>query len=492
MGQRLNPHPKLPARAIKLGGANWHSISEVQDAHSTRGLSTTRLVERARTGDVEAFTELVRKHQDRAYATALTMLRDRGRAQDAVQDAFLVAFGSLRSLRSPDAFAPWLRQIVRRQASRILRRQPFEVALDQTVRSAAPDPADTAERRDELRRILRAIDELPEGEREATILFYLKDQSQKIVSSQLHLPVTTVNNRLHAARARLKGALLPIMERTLAQNALPADFAESVGRIVRVAGRGEDGVSAVLARLGAHPSGTDPVETGIKVIDLLCPITQGGSLGLFGDPRVGKLVLVEELAHNLGKRGGQPVIFTFVKAPDEVDIYTKLLADAGPLPTVVIAAEEASDSALQAARPFLDAAVFMSQALVKEGIYPAVDASRSWSRLLDPAFVGNDHWKVAQGVLKALGQLDDPGTKGARARRIRNFLSQPFFVAEAFTNRPGAFLPRQQTITAFAALLSGSYDHLPEEAFLMCGTLQDAAGRHSGDNDDAGGGLDRI
>jgi RNA polymerase sigma factor (sigma-70 family) len=399
------------------------------------------------------------------------MLSDRGRAQDAVQDAFMVAFGSLRTLRSPEAFGPWLRQIVRRQASRILRREPFEVALHQAMPSGAPDPADTAERRDELRRIVRAIDELPEAEREATILFYLKDQSQKTVGSQLHLPVTTVNNRLHAARARLKGELLPIMERTLARYALPANFADSVSRIVRVAGAGVDGVPAELARLGARPSGTDPLETGIKVIDLLCPITQGGSLGLFGDPRVGKLVLVEELAHNLGKGGGQPVIFTFIKAPDEVDVYTKLLADAGPLPTVVIAAEEASEGALQAARPFLDAAVFMSRHLVEKGVYPAVDASQSWSRLLDPAFVGNDHWKVAQGVLKALGQVDDAGTKGARARRIRNFLSQPFFVAEAYTNRPGAFVPRQETIAAFAALLSGQYDHLPEEALLWCGKL---------------------
>jgi F0F1-type ATP synthase beta subunit len=345
------------------------------------------------------------------------------------------------------------------------------MALHQELLSGAPDPADTAEQRDELRRILIAIDELPEGERDATILFYLKDQSQKRVASLLHLPITTVNNRLHAARAKLKGELLPVMGRILAQHTVPADFADTVGRIVRVAGSVADGVPAALARLGARPSGTEPLETGIKVIDLLCPIVDGGSLGLFGDPRVGKLVLVDELAHNLGNGGRQPVTFTFVKAPDEVDVYIKLLADAGPLPTVVIAAEEASEGALQAARPFLDAAVFMSRHLVEEGIYPAVDARHSWSRLLDLAFVGAHHWEVAQGVLKALGQVDDPGPIGARARRIRNFLSQPFFVAEAYTKRPGVFVPRQETIEAFVALLSGGYDHLPEEAFLMCGTL---------------------
>jgi RNA polymerase sigma factor (sigma-70 family) len=440
----------------------------------TGGSPTAALVEGALAGNVEAFAELVRGHQDQAYATALLMLRDRGRAQDAVQDAFLVAFANLGTLRFPHAFGAWLRQIVRHQASRILRRQPFEVALDHATPSFTYDPAHTAERRDELRRILRAIDELPEGEREATILFYLKDQSQKAVASVLQVPVTTVNNRLHAARARLKGELLPVMERTLAQSALPADFADAVGRIVRIAGSPADGVAVALERFGARQSGTEPLETGIKVIDLLCPMTPGGSVGLFGDSRVGKLVLVEELSHNIGKRLGQPAIFTFVKAPDEVYTYTKLLAKAGPLPTVVIAADEASRAALQAARPFLDVAIFMSRHLVEDGIYPAVNPLQSWSRLLDPAFVGNDHWKVAQGVLNALGDIDDPGSAGGHARRIRNFLSQPFFVAEAYTNRPGAYVPREETIAAFAALLTGSYDYLPEAAFFMCGSLPTA------------------
>ncbi len=434
-------------------------------------MCTSRLVERARVGDAEAFTELVRQHQDRAYAAALTMLGDPGSAQDAVQDAFLVAFQNLGTLRAPQAFGAWLRQIVRHQASRMLRGQRFEAPVALNTPSSSPDPADAAERRDELRRILRAIDDLPDGEREATILFYLRDHSQKTVAALLHLPVTTVNNRLHAARIKLKGELLPMLERILAQHPLPADFAEAVGRIIRVEGVVAGGVPGALARLGAHPTGTDPLETGIKVIDLLCPIADGGSVGLFGDPRVGKLVLIEELTHNLGKGGSQPVIFTFIKAPDEVDVYTKLLADAGPLPTVVVAADEASEGALAAARPFLDASVFMARQLVEAGIYPAVDPRRSWSRLLDPAFVGTDHWEVAQGVLEAVGQVDAVGAIGARARRIRNFLSQPFFVAETYTKRPGTFVPRLETIAAFRALLSGAYDRFPEEAFLMRGAL---------------------
>src|SRR5437660_4795508 len=136
------------------------------ESQPTGGPPTAALVERALAGDSEAFTELVRDHQDPAYATALLMLRDRGRAQDAVQDAFLVAFANLGTLRAPQAFGAWLRQIVRHQASRILRRQKLEVALDHATPSTAWDPADTAERRDELRRILRAIHELREGERD--------------------------------------------------------------------------------------------------------------------------------------------------------------------------------------------------------------------------------------------------------------------------------------------------------------------------------------
>jgi len=441
---------------------------------STAESSSALLVERAQEADVEAFTELVRQHQDRAYAVALTMLGDPGQAQDAVQDAFLTAFDNLGSLRAPQAFGAWLHQIVRHQASRLLRRRRHDSVLTPGTLSGSQDPADAAVRRDDLRRILRAIEALPESYREVTILFYLKDQSQKTVAALLGLPVTTVNNRLHGARQKLKGELLPLMQTLLSSHTLPADFAEAVGRIVRIEGSVADRVPTALAQLGAQASGTAPLETGIKVMDLLCPIAEGGTLGLFGDPRVGKLVLVEELAHNLRGRRGQPAIFTFIKAPEEVGVYTELLAEVGPLRTAVLAAEGATESALAAARPFLDAAVFMTRPLVEAGIYPAVDPQRSWSRLLNPAFVGTDHSNVARRVLAALRQVDEVGTLGSRARRIRNFLSQPFFSAEAYTRRPGAFVPREQAITAFKALLAGSHDDLPEPAFLMCGTLDDA------------------
>jgi F-type H+-transporting ATPase subunit beta len=113
----------------------------------------------------------------------------------------------------------------------------------------------------------------------------------------------------------------------------------------------------------------------------------------------------------------------------------------------------------------------MSHQLVLNGIYPAVDPRRSWSRLLDRAFVGAEHWEVAQGVLQILRHVDAAGEVSARARRIRNFLSQPFFVAETYTKKPGAFVPLTETVAAFRALLSGAYDQFPEEAFLMRGSL---------------------
>jgi RNA polymerase sigma factor (sigma-70 family) len=433
--------------------------------------TTTQLVADACSGSADAFTELVRRNQDWAYAAALSVLGDPARAQDAVQDAFLAAFGNLHSLRAPEAFGIWLRQIVRYQASRILRSQPRDVPFAAQAPALSPDPAEVALQREDLRFLMRAINALPEGERDAIVLFYLKDHSQKKVATLLQLPVSTVNNRLHAARARLRGELLPMMETILARHRLPTDFAERLGQIVRAEGAVQDAVPRILSRLGAQRTGAEPVETGIKVIDLLCPIGDGGAIGLFGDPRVGKLVLVEELIHNLGRERRHPVIFTFVKAPEEVEVFSKLLADAGPIPTVVIAAEEASERAVLAAQPFVGASVFMSRQLAEGGIYPAVDVRRSSSRLLDPAFIGADHFEVAQRVLAALAHVDAPNALGARARRIRNFLSQPFFVAEPYTKRPGTFVPLRETLGGFKGLLSGAYDKFPEEAFLMRGSL---------------------
>ncbi|MDQ6878351.1 MAG: sigma-70 family RNA polymerase sigma factor [Candidatus Dormibacteraeota bacterium] len=429
----------------------------------------------AQGGNVEAFTELVLRYQDMAFAAALAMVGDFGLAQDAVQESFLAAYLDLSKLRASEAFAAWMRQIVRHHAARLLRKRHFETVSLGTNDPSIVNPMVSLESKEDARRIVEAIDALPPVEREVTILYYLRDRPQREVAALLDLPVTTVNNRLHAARNRLKGELLPLMKAILSRHALHGNFADRVGEIIRVeAGH----LSQMLAELGAGTFSDRLIETGIKVLDLLCPIGEGGTVGVLGDVGVGKLVLIEELAHNLARTPGLISVFTFVRSPDEVELVRSVMPKAtGSLPTIYLALEDATEPALTEAQPYLDVAVFMSRQLISRGIYPAVDPRRSSSRLLDQAVVGPDHIEVARRVREALAHLDDRGPAGERARRIQNFLSQPFFVAEPFTKRPGTFVPRKRTIEDFRALLNGTYDQLPEEAFLMCGTLDDAIAR---------------
>jgi F-type H+-transporting ATPase subunit beta len=127
------------------------------------------------------------------------------------------------------------------------------------------------------------------------------------------------------------------------------------------------------------------------------------------------------------------------------------------------------------------------------GIYPAVDPLDSTSRILDPHVVGTEHYEVArgvQGVLQRYKELKDiiailgmdelseeDKLIVARARKIQRFLSQPFFVAEVFTGSPGKYVSLKETISGFKAILAGEYDHLPEQAFYMCGNVEEAAAR---------------
>ena len=421
-----------------------------------------------------AFTELVLRYQDIAFATALSMLGDFGLAQDTVQEAFLAAHLSLSSLRAPDAFAAWMRQVVRHHAARVLRKRRLDDRLGDGNSGRDLDPVVSFESREDLRRILEAIDSLPAIEREITILYYLRDRTQKEVAALVDLPVTTVNSRLHAARGRLKGELLPMIKAMLPHRALPRSFAERVGEIIRVRA---DRLPETLAELGASQSTNGPIETGIKVLDLLCPIPEGGSIGVFGDMHVGKLVLIEELTRNLAR--GQPSlpIFIFVRSPDEVELIQRVSASTtDKLPAVFLALDDATEPARRQAEPSLDVTIYMSRQLIDRGIYPAVDPIRSSSRLLRDGLVEIEHADIARRVREAVADGNGDSPAAARSRRISNFLSQPFFVAERFTNRPGVFVPRKRTIRDFSLLASGAYDQVAEDTFLMRGTLDDVIG----------------
>src|SRR5438067_5659829 len=157
---------------------------------------------------------------------------------------------------------------------------------------------------------------------------------------------------------------------------------------------------------------------------------------------------------------------------------------------VFVPADDYTDPAITTTFAHLGATVSLSRAIVERGIYPAVDPLDSFSRFLTPEIVGEEHYRVARGVQQVLQRnkelqdiiailgmdelSEDDKLLVARARKIERFLSQPFFVAEVFTNRPGKYVPLKETIRGFGEILDGKHDDLPEQAFYMVGTIDEA------------------
>ncbi|MCA9324467.1 F0F1 ATP synthase subunit beta [Candidatus Saccharibacteria bacterium] len=326
------------------------------------------------------------------------------------------------------------------------------------------------------------------------------------------------------------------------------------------------------------------LETGIKVIDLLCPMAKGGKAGLFGGAGVGKTVLIQELINNIAKfhsgysvfagvgertREGNDLygemtesgvikntslvfgqmneppgarlrvalsgltiaegfrdkgsdvllfvdnIFRYTQAgsevsallgrlPSAVGYQPNLQQEMGQLQERITSTREGSITSVQAvyvpaddftdpapANTFahLDSTIALSRALTEIGIYPAVDPLDSTSTLLDPEIVGEEHYNVArevqqvlqrykdlQDIIAILGmeELSEEDKKlVGRARRIQRFLSQPFFVAEQFTNNPGQYVKLSDTIQGFREILDGKHDDKPESAFYLKGPITD-------------------
>ena len=334
------------------------------------------------------------------------------------------------------------------------------------------------------------------------------------------------------------------------------------------------------------------LETGIKVVDLLCPYIKGGKIGLFGGAGVGKTVLMQELIrsiaveHNglsvvagVGERtregndlyyemkesgvlektvlvygqmnespgarmrvalsaltmaeyfrdvDNQDVllfidhIFRFSQAGSEVSaLLGRMPSAVGYQPTlatemgelqeritstkngsitsvqaIYVPADDLTDPAPATAFAHLDAKTVLDRKIASSGLYPAVDPLQSSSRALDPNIVGIDHYDTALAVLMILQKYhdlqdiiailgidelsDEDKAIVNRARRIRNFLSQPFAVAEKFSGIEGRFVRIEDTIRSFKAILSGAYDNYPEEAFTYCGAIEDVEEKAKG------------
>jgi len=163
------------------------------------------------------------------------------------------------------------------------------------------------------------------------------------------------------------------------------------------------------------------------------------------------------------------------------------------LQAIYVPADDITDPAPAAAMAHLDATTVLDRRIVERGIYPAVDPLRSTSRILDPTVVGEEHYQVARQVQEVLQRYKDlqdiiailgieelspdDRTIVDRARRIERFLSQPFFVAETFSGRPGKYVPLRETIRGFKEIVEGKHDDLPEQAFYMVGGIDEAVAR---------------
>jgi F-type H+-transporting ATPase subunit beta len=187
--------------------------------------------------------------------------------------------------------------------------------------------------------------------------------------------------------------------------------------------------------------------------------------------------------------GYQPTLSTDMGALQERITSTK----AGSITSVqaiFVPADDLTDPAPAGSFAHLDATTVLNRAISEKGIYPAVDPLDSTSRSLDPRIVGEEHYQVArdvqrilqtykslQDIIAILGMdelSEDDKLIVARARKIERFLSQPFHVAEVFTGSPGVFVKVEDTIRSFKGIVAGDYDHLPEGAFYMVGTIEDA------------------
>ncbi|MEO8666364.1 MAG: F0F1 ATP synthase subunit beta, partial [Ignavibacteria bacterium] len=187
--------------------------------------------------------------------------------------------------------------------------------------------------------------------------------------------------------------------------------------------------------------------------------------------------------------GYQPTLASEMGALQERITSTKT-GSITSIQAIYVPADDYTDPAPATTFAHLDATTELSRKISELGIYPAVDPLTSTSRILDPLIVGEDHYNVAQGVKKILQTYkdlqdiinilgidelsDEDKLTVSRARKIQKFLSQPFFVAEQFTNLPGKYVKLEDTIKGFKGIINGEYDDLPENAFYLVGTIEEA------------------
>ncbi len=276
----------------------------------------------------------------------------------------------------------------------------------------------------------------------------------------------------------------------------------------------EDSINDAIKSIGTNThERLEIFETGIKVIDLLCPFPKNGNIGMIGSTGVGKFVVITELYKKFLKESGQLSIFFFVSPQDAINVRSLieqepiLLSDeSGPLKTAWLITPNAADPEFAEHSNYLDACLYFSPVMALTGRWPAIDPIRSTSKVLDPLFVETEHFKTANQVKELLVKEDelmkDPifyeylamGSKQKandrfkkfeidrfnelsksnqnlvmRARKIKNFLTQPFFITEEYTKVKGVSVNLRDTIIICQKIISGEFDELSAESFLYVG-----------------------
>jgi F-type H+-transporting ATPase subunit beta len=372
----------------------------------------------------------------------------------------------------------------------------------------------------------------------------------------------------------------------------------TMGRLFNVLGQPIDNLGDVEAAdywpihrpppsMDEQETTTTVLETGLKVMDLICPFPRGGKVGAYGGAGVGKTVVIMELIRNIAREHGGTSVFAGVgersregndlwsemkesgvidktvlvfgqmneppgvrarvgltgvtmaeyfrdvegqdvllfidniyryilanmevsallgRMPSAVGYQPTLSTDVGALEeritstkrgsitsfqAIYVPADDYTDPGIVTTFGHLDAVVALDRAISEQGIYPAVDPLTSFSRILDPRIVGEEHYQVARGVQAVLQRYrelqdiiailgmeelsEEDKLTVMRARKIQRFLSQPMFVAEAFTGRSGKYVPVRETVRGFKEILEGKWDQLPEQAFYMVGPIEEAA-----------------
>jgi F-type H+-transporting ATPase subunit beta len=187
--------------------------------------------------------------------------------------------------------------------------------------------------------------------------------------------------------------------------------------------------------------------------------------------------------------GYQPTLGTEMGALQERITSTKS-GSITSFQAIYVPADDYTDPGIVTTFGHLDGVVSLERALSAQGLYPAVDPLASYSRILEPGIVGDEHYQVARGVQQVLQRYkdlqdiiailgieelsEDDKLVVFRARKIQRFLTQPFFVAQAFTNQEGKYVPVRETVRGFSEILDGKYDDLPEQAFYMVGSIDEA------------------